>query len=143
MESQLVVLLGRDDDAFDDQNDADSDQSGPRYAEADLDKDVQRSVFRIPGVLHLSLPAADDEVEVEKMQKKKRKKDAPPVNSRHVQQHLQSCRHLHLRQTIQTNVWFNIKYLFENLMKNLRPLLQCFPPLPVARNLGLHSPRPC
>ena len=67
MESQLVVLLGRDDDAFDDQNDADSDQSGPRYAEADLDKDVQRSVFRIPGVLHLSLPAADDEVEVEKM----------------------------------------------------------------------------
>ena len=67
VESQLVVLLGRDDDAFDDQNDADSDQSGPRYAGADLDKDVQRSVFRIPGVLHLSLPAADDEGEVEKM----------------------------------------------------------------------------
>ena len=74
MESQLVVLLGRDDDAFDDQNDADSDQSGPRYAGADLDKDVQRSVFRIPGVLHLSLPAADDEGEVEKMQKRRRKK---------------------------------------------------------------------
>ena len=36
-------------------------------AEADLDKNVQRSVFRIPGVLHLSFPAADDEVEVEKM----------------------------------------------------------------------------
>ena len=102
VESQLVVLLGRDDDAFDDQNDADSDQSGPRYAEADLDKDVQRSVFRIPGVLHLSLSATpDDEVEVEKMQKKnKKKKDAPPVNSRHVQQHFQSRWHLHLRQKL-------------------------------------------
>ena len=65
MESQLVVLLGQDDDAFDDQNDADSDQSGPRYAEADLDKDVQRSVFRIPGVLHLSLPATDNQPDVD------------------------------------------------------------------------------
>ena len=34
-------------------------------AEADLDKNVQRSVFRIPGVLHLSLPATDDQPDVD------------------------------------------------------------------------------
>ena len=33
-------------------------------AEADLDKNVQRSVFRIPGVLHLSLPATDNQPDV-------------------------------------------------------------------------------
>ena len=62
VESQLVVLLGRDDDAFDDKNRDHADD-----AEADLDKNVQRSVFRIPGVLHLSLPATDDQADVEKM----------------------------------------------------------------------------
>ena len=34
-------------------------------AEADLDKNVQRSVFRIPGVLHLSLPETDDQAYVD------------------------------------------------------------------------------
>ena len=80
MESQLVILLDQvdgdafndyaddgdgdalddyaddgDGDAFDDYAD---DGDGECYAD-DLDKNVQRSVFGIPGVLNLRLPVTD------------------------------------------------------------------------------------
>ena len=72
MESQLVILLDQvDGDALDDyaddgygeyDDDASDDFADDGDAECyadDLDKNVQRSVFGIPGVLDLRLPATD------------------------------------------------------------------------------------
>ena len=75
----------------------------------DLDKYVQRSVFRIPGVLHLSLPDNSGNEMIRMMMlmmmmMKSNAKYASPVNSGHVQQHLQSSWHLHLEDNIQNQI---------------------------------------
>ena len=80
-------------------------------AKTDLDKYVQRSVFRIPGVLYLSLPDNSGNEMIKMMMMMlmmmimmTNAKYASPVNSGHVQQHLQSSWHLHLEDNIQNQI---------------------------------------